>query len=54
MNSPTHLKLFDKDEVAKILKEATDWTGTCRKCGKTVSGTIEDLKGHVCNGEKSK
>lgn len=30
------------------LKVARDWEGVCRKCGKALSGSVADIKAHVC------
>lgn len=42
---------FDEAAVKKILNEAKDWEGVCRKCHVKLSGTLQELKGHVCDGK---
>lgn len=37
-----------REAIAKQNKTFSDWTGTCRKCGTPLEGSIETLKGHVC------
>ncbi len=40
--------------LQKQLDMFPDWTGTCRRCGEVVTGTIAELKEHgrVCKGKK--
>lgn len=35
------------------LDNATDWTGTCGKCGMALKGTLAQVAGHKCNLETS-
>lgn len=38
------------DEVAvkKFNEEQPDWTATCRKCHVVLTGTLSQLRKHVC------
>lgn len=33
-----------KEELQKKMSLLTDWSATCKKCGKVRYGTIEELK----------
>lgn len=37
-----------RDKLNKYNEAQTDWKGTCRKCGKVVTGSLKDLREHVC------
>lgn len=40
--------------VRAELLSADDLRSTCRKCGKTLKGTIEDIRAHVCAPDEGK
>lgn len=48
-------------ELSKDAREAlvefnvvqTDWYGTCRRCGKRLTGTIQQIREHICDAVSS-
>lgn len=45
--------VVDEIAVKKFNEEQTNWTATCRKCKVELSGTLAEIRGHVC-GKESK
>ena len=37
-----------KEAFAEANKAAKDWSGTCKYCKGTVSGTIDECRAHKC------
>lgn len=42
--------LIKVDEVAvkKFNEEQKDWTAVCRLCKTKITGTLTEIRGHVC------
>lgn len=40
--------VVNEAEVKKFNEEQKDWTATCRLCHKVITGTLADIRGHVC------
>lgn len=40
----------DVEAVKKVLDKASDWSAKCRRCGKVLQGTKEELLAHKCDG----
>jgi hypothetical protein len=41
-----------KEKLAKQNAQFNDWYGVCRKCGQSLTGSLEELrKGHSCGKE---
>lgn len=38
----------DEDAVKKFNEETPTWTATCRKCKAVLTGTLSQIRGHVC------
>ena len=38
-----------QERLTMANEAATDWRGTCRKCGETLKGSLADMRGHKCD-----
>lgn len=43
----TRIKVDDA-EIKKFNEEQIDWTASCKKCHVNLTGTLSELRGHVC------
>lgn len=39
---------IDEEAVKKFNDEQNNWTATCRKCHVVLTGTLPQIRGHVC------
>lgn len=39
---------IDEAAVKKYNEEQRDWIATCRKCHEVISGSLTEIRGHVC------
>lgn len=39
---------IDEEAVKKYNEEQKDWTATCRLCKVAITGTLSEIRGHVC------
>lgn len=39
----------DAAKLAAFNAQQTDWYGVCQKCGKHLTGTMQELKDHICD-----
>lgn len=39
-----------KERLDAENRRRTDWWGLCRRCGKRVEGTLDQLRAHTCHG----
>lgn len=40
-----------KEELQEHLEQLNDWYATCPRCGVHCTGTIAQLKAHVCHNQ---
>lgn len=40
-----------KETMRRAMDSLPDWYATCRHCGVTLSGTLNDLRKHRCEHE---
>lgn len=43
----------NKKALADVNEKASDWSGTCQKCGKTITGTLAELREHICGAPRT-
>lgn len=50
MTLEEHEKQAEENRKAldKANAEASDWRATCKKCGKQLKGTLDQLRAHSC------
>lgn len=48
MKEEKNWRKIDEEAVKEFHETTKRWTGRCRHCGAELSGTLSELRAHVC------